>query len=161
MNKVLQFIGELFLINSFVVGLILVSSLTTDSYSAQLTKKELVRVNDEGAVTVRITYLNPIKNINKGELDFEVRMNTHSVNLDNYKMEELSFLKDDKGNTYKPLGWFNPGGGGHHRFGVIKFSSKDSKGKDIIDKNTKYIHIIIKGVDNVNERSFQWNFPLK
>ncbi len=161
MNRVLLFMGKLFLLNSFAVSLILVGFLTTDSYSAELTKKDLVRINDEGAVTMRVTYLNPIKDIDGGELSFEVRMNTHSVDLDSYKMEDIISLKDDKGNTYIPLGWFNPGGGGHHRFGVIKFSGIDSKGKDIIDKNTNRIIIIIKGVDNVNERSFLWKFPLK
>ncbi len=161
MNKVLLFIHKFILINSFAISLILVIFLTTDSYSAELTKKDLTRVNDGGAVTIRATYLNPIKDVDEGELAFEIRMNTHSVDLDSYKMGELTFLKDDKDNIYTPLGWFNPGGGGHHRFGVIRFSSKDKEGKDIIDKNTKHITVIIKKVDNVKERNFQWSFPIK
>ncbi len=155
------FIWKIFLVNFLVVNSILGVLWVKNSFSSELTKKDVTIVNNEGAVEISITYLNPIKDIKDGELAFEVRMKTHSVDLDSYKMEKLTFLKDDKGNIYKPLGWFNPGGGGHHRLGIIKLSSKDGNGKDIINKKTKYITVVIKDVDNVKERSFQWKFPLK
>lgn len=159
--KINTFIWKIFLVNILIVNLILGVLWVKNSFSSELTKKDMTIVNNEGAVEIRVTYLNPVKNINEGELAFEVRMNTHSVDLDSYRMEELTFLKDDKGNIYKPLGWFNPGGAGHHRFGIIRLSSKDSNGKDIISKKTKYITLVIKDIDNVKERSFQWRFPLK
>lgn len=144
------------IIFSFVAGVYVMQ----DDALAALSKKELTRINEEGGVVMRVTYMNPVAEIDTGELVFEVRMNTHSADLDAYKLEELSILKIDKGKGYKPLGWFNPGGGGHHRFGTLKFPGKNKEGKDIITKDTKEITLIIRDIDNVKERSFQWTFPL-
>ena len=155
-NLTLRLLFVNILVFSFVAGVFFIQ----DESFAALSKKDLTRINEEGAVVMRVTYMNPVANIDAGELIFEVRMNSHSVDLDAYKLEEMAILKTDRGKVYKPLGWFNPGGGGHHRFGTLKFPGKNKDGGDIITKDTKEIIIIISNIDNVKERSFQWSFPL-
>ncbi len=161
MNNDLLIVRRVLFINIFIASLITGLLLAKSSYSEQLTKKDLTRINNEAEVAIRVTFLNPIKKITEEELIFEVRMNSHSVDLDDYKMEESTLLKDDNSNIYKPLGWFNPGGGGHHRFGNIKFSSTGKDGSEIVGKETKQITLLIKGVAGVEERSFKWDFPLR
>jgi hypothetical protein len=123
-------------------------------------RNNLTLTTGEGAVKIAITYLKPIEKIENGQLAFEVRMDTHSVNLDQYRMEDLTFLKDDQGNEYKALGWFSPRGEGHHRSGIVKFPNKKASGRPIIGPKTKYIEVIIKGVDSTPRRVYRWKFPL-
>ena len=53
--------------------------------------------------------------------DFTIALDTHSQVLSD-DLTESAVLVDDKGNTFKPLGWAGTAPGGHHRSGVIKFA---------------------------------------
>jgi hypothetical protein len=149
------------LCNIIIFSLLSAVHVMQDEAFAELKKKDLTRINEDGSVEMRVTYMNPLSKMDTAELVFEVRMNTHSVDLDVYKLDKLAILRDDTGNTYKPLGWFNPGGGGHHRFGTLKFANRHKDGSDIITKDTKELTLIIKDIDNVKERRFLWTFPLE
>jgi hypothetical protein len=118
------------------------------------TKGELRRINKEGPVEIALIYLNPIEKKAGPEPSFEVRMNTHSVDLDAYEMETLCFIRIDGGVEQKALGWFKPGGGGHHLSGVLKFA-------DPIPSDSKSLQVIIRGVGGVPERIFEWTLPLE
>ena len=137
------------------------SSLLLPVHAGQTSAKELARVNAEGPVTIKIVYLNPLGKVEDKSLDFEVRMDTHSVYLDRYKMENHVFLLDDKGRQFKPLGWFSPQGGGHHSSGIIKFPALDSRGTPVLSPGSKSFQLVITDVGGVAERRFQWTFPLK
>ncbi|MEE8449586.1 MAG: hypothetical protein V3S39_08130 [Thermodesulfobacteriota bacterium] len=137
------------------------SSLLLPVHAGQTSAKELTRVNAEGPLTIRIVYLNPLGKVEDKSLAFEVGMDTHSVDLDRYKMENHVFLLDDKGRQFKPLGWFSPQGGGHHRSGIIKFPALDSRGKPVLSPGSKSFQLVITDVGGVAERRFQWIFPLK
>ena len=78
---------------------------------------------------------------------FEVKMNTHSVELD-YDMVVVSTLVDDNGTTYQPLQWSGAQPGGHHRSGTLIFP--DLKGAP------KSVTLVLKGIANVPERVFEW-----
>lgn len=121
---------------------------------AQPTKKDLRRTNDEGPVEITLLYLNPLGKEASHELSFEVRMNTHSVNLDAYGMEKISFLRMDGGDEHKALSWSKPGGGGHHRSGVLKFAGP-------IPSGAQSLQVIIRGIGGVQERVFEWKLPLE
>ncbi len=127
---------------------------------AQHTKSSLKKRNRAAAVTVEVIYLNPIEKIEKGKLVFEVAMNTHSVDLDQYAMEQISLLRDDKGMEMKAIAWDGPAGGGHHRSGKLIFSDGDRSGKPLISPETKFIELIIKGIGGEKERVFRWDLPL-
>jgi hypothetical protein len=117
-------------------------------------KKDLRRTNDEGPVEITVLYLNPLRQEAGPELSFEVRMNTHSVNLDAYEMENISFLRVDGGAEQKALGWVKPGGGGHHRSGVLRFAGP-------IPSGAQSLQVIIRGIGGVQERVFEWKLPLE
>jgi len=119
-----------------------------------ITKKDLRRVNDEGPVEVTIVYLNPLQKKTGSQISFEVRMNTHSVNLDAYEMDKVCFLRIDGGSEQRALGWFEPGGGGHHVSGVLKFAGP-------IPSDAKSLRLIIREVGEVPERVFEWKLPLE
>ncbi|NIS59947.1 MAG: hypothetical protein GTO13_04335 [Proteobacteria bacterium] len=121
---------------------------------AQLTKKDLRRTNDEGPVEMAVSYLNPLRQKAGPELSFEVRMNTHSVELDAYEMEKISFLRIDGGDEQKALSWSKPGGGGHHRSGVLRFAGP-------LPSGAQSLQVIIRGIGGVQERVFEWKLPLE
>lgn len=138
--------------------LVLVVSLLfltfTLSFAASFTKE-----HKGGGVEVSLTLLNPQALYTGGDLIFDTSMNTHTIDLDRYQMEELSFLRDEMGRLFKALAWESAEGGGHHRFGRLKFPGKDNKGKPIIGKNDKYIEVVIRDVGGVKERVLKWELP--
>lgn len=128
--------------------------LAWTTVAGAVSKKELRRVSKEGPVEVVVLYLNPLQDDAGDELSFEVRMDTHSVDLDAYRVDTLSVLQVEDGKTLEPLGWFKPGGGGHHVSGILKF-----KGPVPVDAGT--LKLTIRSIGSVPERIFEWELPLK
>ncbi len=120
----------------------------------------LTRTDSQGPVTVVVTYLNPQQKGGEGELAFEVKMDTHTVELGQHKLEELSILRNDKGEVVKPLRWETLTKEGHHISGNLIFSNVVSPGKYIVGPDTKYIELMIGEIGGVRERVFQWALPL-
>lgn len=104
--------------------------------------------NNEGAVAVAAQWMGE----QNGLIVFGISMDTHSVDLDQYNLSLLAVLRDDSGNEYTPVSW-NAAPGGHHREGRLAFPIPDS----LTQGQTKFIKIIIKGIDNINERVFEWD----
>ena len=119
-----------------------------------VSKKDLRRVNKEGPVEVTVLYLNPLEKDSGEDLAFEVRMDTHSADLDGYRVDTLSVLQVDNSEALKPLGWFKPGGGGHHISGTLKFMGPVPDGAGIL-------RLTIRDIGSVPERVFEWNLPLE
>lgn len=107
-----------------------------------------LKKNDEGAVAVTAQWMGE----QNDSLVFGISMSTHSVNLDQYDLTGLAVLKDDGGNEYEPSSWISEPGG-HHREGTLAFPIPDT----LKQSQARYIKIIIKGIDGVNERVFQWD----
>ena len=78
---------------------------------------------------------------------FQVRMNTHSVNLGE-DMVAVSMLRDDQGREYHPLRWNGSPPGGHHRNGVLEFPN--------LEGNIKSFTLFIRNIAGVPERTFEW-----
>ena len=78
---------------------------------------------------------------------FEVRMNTHSVGL-NQDLLTVSTLTDDKGNVYRPTNWEGSPPGGHHRSGVLEFPA--------LEGDPGSVTLIIRDIANVPARKFEW-----
>ena len=79
--------------------------------------------------------------------EFEIAMNTHSVDLSNDMLKAV-VLRDDTGKEYAPARWDGPDGGGHHRLGKIEFPALASGAKSVT--------LIVKGIASVPERIFTW-----
>ena len=116
----------------------LMVSLKADAsaYEMKSNSENRVRVDVR---PVQLTAGQPVK--------FEVRMNTHSADL-GQDMAAVCTLKDNNGREYKPTAWQGSPPGGHHRKGVLEFPN--------LTDNTESITLIIREIDNVPERTFNW-----
>lgn len=109
----------------------------------------LTRSDGQGAVTVDVTPLN--LNNPSDQLEFDVAMNTHSVDL-SMDLATLATLTTDTGVTVQATKW-DAQPGGHHVSGKLIFPvAKD--GKSILYGATKLTLTIIK-VD-APSRVFEW-----
>ncbi|MBI4266785.1 MAG: hypothetical protein HY668_00250 [Chloroflexi bacterium] len=105
----------------------------------------LVQSSEGGAVTIGVRWLVE----RQDSLVFEVSMDTHSVDLDRYDLQELAILRDSQGTEYRPTAWKAPPGG-HHRSGQLTFAIPGSLGQ------ARFIELIIKNVAGVGERTLKW-----
>ncbi len=105
----------------------------------------MLRSNTEGAVTIDVEYLGYMDNL----VSFNIAMNTHSVDLDQYDLVKLSDLMDDKGNKYTPFSWDSEPGG-HHRSGILVFSNPGSQAEP------DTLLLIIRNIAEIQERTFNW-----
>lgn len=107
-------------------------------------------VDEQGAVSVAVTPLN----VDQGgaTLDFEVAMNTHSVDL-SMDLAGLATLATDAGQTVAAIAWDAPQGG-HHVSGVLSFPA-GAEGKDLLAGATQ-LTLSLRDVDAA-ERTFTWN----
>jgi hypothetical protein len=127
--------------------------------AASQDRGRLTRSNSGGAISIDVTWLKPEGASTSEALTFEVRMNTHSVDLDRYDMARLSRLESNRGPALEALEWANPGGGGHHRYGLLKFPATLPDGSPIIQPSTRFIEVVINEVGEIAERRFRWDLP--
>ncbi len=107
------------------------------AYKSQTNKESRVRVE-----------VRPVQLGSEQAATFKVRMNTHSVEL-NQDMVAISVLKDSQDNEYQPLKWDGSPPSGHHRSGTLVFPPL--KGKP------DFVILIIRDIANVPERIFEWH----
>ena len=111
--------------------------------------EEVPRVDEQGAVEIVIT---PINLNDPGEtLDFQVSMNTHSVDL-SMDLATLATLETDTGHAVEAALWDAPRGG-HHVQGTLSFPDS-LDGKLLLDGVTR-LTLIIRDID-APERVFVW-----
>ena len=132
-------IGILIVVLFLASYIIIASQLKVKSEGVVESKQNSLQAltNKENNVEFQVTPLNPS--------EFEVSMNTHSVELD-FDVTQISALYDDLGNEYKPLKWDGSAPEGHHREGILKFPS--------INKNAKSIKLVI---NDGTKREFSWD----
>ncbi|MAG38880.1 hypothetical protein CMO90_02220 [Candidatus Woesearchaeota archaeon] len=83
-------------------------------------------------------------NVKDGTLKVDISVNTHSVNLEQFNLNEITILEfDDK--VIKPIS--APSLSGHHNSGTLVFN---------IGKNIEKFTIKITGIPKVEERIFNW-----
>jgi hypothetical protein len=107
----------------------------------------MIQSHNGGAVTIDMEWLGE----ENDSLVFHVAMDTHSVDLDQYNLEELAILRDDTGNEYRATSWETPPGG-HHVRGTLSFTLPDS----LVQGTTEYLEIIVQDVDGIKERVMRW-----
>ena len=100
------------------------------------------QISSEGSVEITVRPMNLAANT----WDFEVTLNTHSVEL-NEDLVKASILIVD-GKEYKPTSWEGDPAGGHHREGILKFGAPASQLKSTTLK--------INQIGGIEERSFSW-----
>lgn len=114
--------------------------------------QDLARVDQQGAVTIEVIPTNLDSAVDT--LDFDVAMNTHSVDL-SMDLATLSTLATDTGLTVPASKWDAPPGGGHHVSGTLIFPAVVD-GKPILEGARK-LTLTILNVD-APSRTFEWQF---
>ncbi len=127
----------------------------------RLASRTLTRYHREGPVSVSVTLINPDALYSGEDLLFQVAMNTHTVDLDQYQMERLSFLRDARGRIFKAKAWESPRGGGHHLFGVLRFPGRDREGNPVLRKDDPFVEVLIGDVGGIRERVLKWKLPIE
>lgn len=89
----------------------------------------------------------PVKLAAGQAAQFKVRMNTHSVEIDQ-DLTAVSDLRDDQGRQYRPAKWEGSPPGGHHRKGVLSFPALESSARSVT--------LTIRDIAGVAERTFTW-----
>jgi hypothetical protein len=125
-------------------------ALRTDAPSPGAWPDGRSQTSDQGAVTIVVTPLN-LNNPDES-LEFEVVMDTHSLELD-MDLAPLSTLTADNGLNVGAISWDAPGGG-HHVAGKLSFPTTVD-GKDLLE-GAAVLTISIRDVD-VAERLLSWN----
>jgi len=122
-----------------VIGL--VGSGRLDAVATQPEAKQSVR---GGGVTVSVVLL---KEAGESAM-FRVSLDSHSVNLDAYRFEEVVRFRDGQGGELVPVAVEGLEGGGHHRSASIRFAWPVPK--------PKIVELVVKDVAGVSERMFSW-----
>lgn len=118
------------------------------------TGQEATLVDQQGAVIVEVTPLNLDQ---PGQtLDFQVSMNTHSVDL-NMDLATLATLATDTGLQVEAVSWDGPRGG-HHVSGTLSFPATVN-GQPLLE-GASQLTLTIKSVD-ADVRIFIWSITLK
>lgn len=101
------------------------------------------QTSSEGSVTISVT---PSKLANAGTWEFEITLDTHSVELDSDLTKAAILIADDK--EYQPIAWDGDPPGGHHRNGILQFAP--------ISQQPESIALKIRNIGGVEERDFIW-----
>ena len=109
------------------------------------------RISNSGAVTIEATLQSPLSP-ETTRLSFAIDMNTHSIDLDQYDLKQVAFLRDNLTRTFTPSSWQSQSGG-HHRTAILTFEDSTP----IIEKDTSYVELVIKNVAEVKERVLRWD----
>jgi len=107
------------------------------------------QTDSQGAVVFEITPLD--LSANSETLEFEVVMNTHSVDL-SWDLAAQAVLRTDTGREVSGLSW--PVGGGHHYTAILTFPGRTSDGGALLD-GANSITMTLRATD-VAERVFTW-----
>jgi hypothetical protein len=97
-----------------------------------------------GGVTVAVTLLGERSDAPA----FQVVLDTHSVNLDAYRLEEIVRLRNGQGSEVAPAAVEGAKGSGHHREATVRFTWPQPR--------PNAVELVVKGVAGVPERVFQW-----
>jgi Spy/CpxP family protein refolding chaperone len=110
----------------------------------------------QGGVTVSATLLTPDGPRADGKLAIQLTLETHSVDLDPYQLEQLAVLRDAQGREVRALALESPSGSGHHREGVLLFPGTDASGKPVLGPEASPLTLILRQIGGVQERVFRW-----
>ena len=126
-----------------------VPTATIDLPESEQASPYETRTDSQGAVVFEVTPLD--LSTSAETLEFEVVMNTHSVDL-GWDLAAVAFLGTDTGLETQGASW--PVGDGHHYSGVLAFPATAPDGTPLLAGATT-ITLIVRDTD-VPERRFVW-----
>ena len=123
---------------------------TTATVQASLSGHYAAQTDKQGAVTFAVTPLNLAAP--GATLDFDISLNTHSVNL-GWNLAAHSTLATDTGRQVQGTSW--PIGNGHHYDGTLTFPARTADGANLME-GARRLTLTIRDTD-VAERVFVWD----
>jgi hypothetical protein len=128
---------------------------------------EASRIDTRGEVTIEIKFAGLTY---REDLAFNVKMDSHSVNLGQYPLDKMSALSNDKGIRVQASKWEVSLLIDHQVFGTIYFPSKDTSGHLLLAPGVTNVTLTMEGPIGTPERvevelgrsskwMFQWNVP--
>ncbi|HYF95402.1 MAG TPA: hypothetical protein VD969_24590 [Symbiobacteriaceae bacterium] len=149
---VVSVVGGILIVLTAALGLWNIAKAKSRSSSSAPTgqvhlAQEEVKTNDGGGIQVQVTY-----HAGVASLQFEISLNTHSVELGKYDLSKLSQVSLDPGGTLNDAEWKPEGtGAGHHVTGILSF--KDPNG---LLAGAKAVKLEIRDLAEVPVRQFEW-----
>ncbi|MCM3668956.1 hypothetical protein M3181_08070 [Mesobacillus maritimus] len=107
----------------------------------------LTKTESQGAVTIEVTLLP--EQSNRNLLVFEIAMNTHSVDLNQYdlaSLAEISFGDDEKKQNFE---WESLSNDSHHMMGSLTWKGE-------LEEIPENLTLILKDIDQISSRTFKW-----
>ena len=130
------------------------------------TEVKLTQSNDQSGVEIDVMWVTP-ETLDKLDSEearsyglgdyvlLEVKFTTHSGDLSRLDMTGLSALRVG-GREYAPQAWESISDDSHHREGVLVFTRK---APDSASLDAGTIELVMKGIADVPERVFSWQWP--
>jgi hypothetical protein len=131
-----------------VLGVVAIGGLmdrSEEALAASTVQANLSQQAAGGGVTVIATLLQDQADTTA----IKLVLDTHSVNLDGYKLDAIAALRDDAGKTYPIVAVEQASGGGHHRQAVLRFGK--------VSAEARTIELVVRDVAGVEERIFRWS----
>lgn len=117
------------------------------SSDAEGAENSLTKIQTQRVVTVKVTLL-PEKSSND-KVVFEIVMDTHSVDLLQYEIDNVAEVSIDKKASAVGTVWEPSSNDSHHVIGYLTWSGERNE-------DYKQISLTLKNIDNIPERVFSW-----
>lgn len=108
-----------------------------------------------GSTSLDLVFLNPVEGWDNEQLVFHVTMDTHSLDLEKFPLNELTIIENSKGLVISKGFDYEIIIGGHHLSGYLSIANNTENGQ-LIEDGVEWIKLTITGVPKVRERSFYW-----
>ena len=136
-----------------LIGIVAVMTIPALPLAAQSSAGPPTLKNRGGGVTVEAKYLGA--SAAGDAIRFEIKLDTHSVNLDQYDLKQLATLRNDLGVAVKPL-TFEKKGSGHHIQNILAFPAKDEAGKSVAGDGVTSLELVLFDIADVPQRVLRW-----
>jgi hypothetical protein len=116
------------------------------------TTSDLTQETQAGAITVKVKPLN-LHDAAADSLDFEVVLETHSVELD-FELREMAVLRVGA-EEVAATGWAPSAAGGHHVSGILSFGATTADGEPLHTAASE-LTMVIRGLPDAEDVTFTW-----
>ena len=133
----------------FFVGLAFSASLVA---ALSYPDPSLMQINNKGGVKISAQII-PSSKKPADEISFHLILSTHYIDLKQYDIQALAFLKVDD-ETLQPATAWDATGDNHHLEGILNFPEQNLEG-------SLQVQLILQAIGDVDNRIFEWNAPIK
>ena len=111
----------------------------------------LEQSTNKGGVRISARYYPPQQD-QVEETSFSLTLSTHYVDLKQYDIQSLAFLKVDEKVIQPAIRWVASDDNNHHIHGVLSFPAQELEG-------TQTVQLTIKNIGDASDRIFEWHAP--